>query len=109
MADVLAEQAGWVKTSNIATYDRQNDEIFDFLKPHGSWAISDAVITNPPCGKGNGDARLFAEYSLTRCKGAGRFTRGDAWCRWHRQSRRRSPSRDRYHGYPQGKGGRGRR
>lgn len=69
MADVLREHAGSVVTSDIATYDRQHDMLIDFLKPHGSWERVDAIITNPPYGKGNRDARLFAEYALTRCKG----------------------------------------
>jgi len=69
MADVLAEQARSVYTTDIATYGRKHDDIFDFLRPHGAWADRDAIITNPPYGKGNRDARLFAEYALTRCKG----------------------------------------
>lgn len=69
MADVLADNARSVYTSDIAIYDRQHDEIFDFLKPHGKWAMMDAIVTNPPYGKGNRDAKLFAEYALTRCKG----------------------------------------
>jgi hypothetical protein len=44
------EAAGEVNASDIATYDRQHDEIVNFLRPHGPWAISDAVITNPPYG-----------------------------------------------------------
>lgn len=69
MADVLAESANSVYTSDIATYDRQHDDIFDFLRAHATWADRDAIITNPPYGQGNRDARLFAEYALTRCKG----------------------------------------
>lgn len=69
MADVLRENAGSVVTSDIATYDRQHDMLIDFLKPHDSLEQVDAIITNPPYGKGNRDARLFAEYALTRCRG----------------------------------------
>ncbi|MDP9809382.1 hypothetical protein J2W42_002230 [Rhizobium tibeticum] len=69
MADVIAEQGGSVYTSDIAIYSRQHDELYDFLRPHGTWPVLDAIITNPPYGKGNRDARLFAEYALTRCKG----------------------------------------
>lgn len=69
MADVLFDHARTVYTSDIVTYDRGHDEIYDFLRAHGDWAKTDAIITNPPYGKGNRDARLFAEYALTRCKG----------------------------------------
>lgn len=75
MADVLAEHAGSVYTSDIATYSRRHDEVYDFLKhdfvayPKWEYPKVDAIITNPPYGKGNRDARLFAEYALTRCKG----------------------------------------
>lgn len=69
MADVLRGSADSVWTSDIATYGRAHDETYDFLRPHGSWPDVSAIITNPPYGKGNRDARLFAEYALTRCKG----------------------------------------
>lgn len=69
MADVLRENAGTVHTSDIAVYDREHDAIYDFLRAHGEWPDVSAIITNPPYGKGNRDARLFAEYALTRCKG----------------------------------------
>lgn len=69
MVDVLAGQASEVYTSDIVTYDREHNALFDFLRPHQSWHGSDAIITNPPYGKSNRDARLFAEYALTRCKG----------------------------------------
>lgn len=69
MADVLRESAGSVHTSDIATYDRKHDGIYDFLRPHGEWPDVSAIITNPPYGKGNRDAVLFAQYALTRCKG----------------------------------------
>jgi len=69
MADVLREAGADVLTSDIATYDRQHDMVIDFLKPHGTWEQVDMIITNPPYGKGNRDAVLFAEYALTRCKG----------------------------------------
>jgi len=72
MADVLRDEAKSVYTSDIVHYDRRHDEIYDFLAPHKEcsvWKGIDAIITNPPYGKGNWDARLFAEYALTRCKG----------------------------------------
>lgn len=71
MADVLRESGAVVKTSDIATYDRPHDEIFDFLKE--GWGESSsyfhAIITNPPYGKGNRDAVRFAELALERCDG----------------------------------------
>lgn len=74
MADVLREHGAHVFTSDIAIYNRVHDENFDFLK--GGWAGSigpigffDAIITNPPYGKGNRDAVRFAELALERCDG----------------------------------------
>lgn len=75
MADVLKEHAGSIYTSDIATYGRRHDEVYDFLNhdavAYPTWEFPkfDAIITNPPYGKGNRDARLFAENALTRCKG----------------------------------------
>lgn len=68
LADVLRENGATVRTSDIATYDRQHDAIFDFLKvrSHHEPGI-DAIITNPPYGKGNRDAVLFARLALERC------------------------------------------
>jgi len=70
MADVLREAGAAVKTSDIATYDREHDATFDFLvlRPHREPSI-DAIITNPPYGKGNRDAVKFAELALERCDG----------------------------------------
>lgn len=70
MADVLRDNGGIVRTSDIATYDRRHDAIFDFLKdrPHNEPSI-EAIITNPPYGKGNRDAVRFARLALDRCCG----------------------------------------
>lgn len=70
MADVLRDAGALrVWTSDIATYDRQHDQAFDFLNgvlgPHEFGAI----ITNPPYGKGNRDAVRFTERALLRCSG----------------------------------------
>lgn len=70
MADVLREAgASRVWTSDITRYDRDHDQTFDFLggplRPH----YFDAIITNPPYGKGNRDAVKFAELALMRCDG----------------------------------------
>jgi hypothetical protein len=70
IADVLREHGAKVATSDIAIYDRQHDWMFDFLKgemyPKTRF---DAIITNPPYGKGNRDAVRFAELALERCDG----------------------------------------
>lgn len=71
MADVLREHGAKVWTSDIATYEREHDHQWDFL--HGFHAgadtFFDAIITNPPYGKGNREAVRFAELSLQRCAG----------------------------------------
>lgn len=71
MADVIREAgASDIFTSDIATYDRPHDSTFDFLLDR--WVHNDAmdaIITNPPYGKGNRDAVKFAELALERCSG----------------------------------------
>lgn len=71
MVDVLKEHGASAFSSDIATYDRDHDAQYDFLGtqlPH--WpARYDAIITNPPYGKGNRDAVKFAEKALERCSG----------------------------------------
>lgn len=71
MADVLREHGASVFTSDIAVYDRPHDEAFDFLAGDlPRWpAGHDAIITNPPYGKGNRDAVKFARMALKRCDG----------------------------------------
>jgi hypothetical protein len=72
MADVLREAGGrTVFTSDIAKYDREHDTSFDFLSGFhaGHPEFFDAIITNPPYGKGNRDAVKFAELALERCSG----------------------------------------
>ena len=70
MADVLRDKGAEVKTSDIVTYDRPHDAIFDFLvlRTHHEPTI-DAIVTNPPYGKGNRDAVRFIENALKRCPG----------------------------------------
>lgn len=69
MADVIREHDVAVYTSDIKTYDREHDILFDFL--HENCPVTDvsAIITNPPYGKGNRDAVKFAEKALERCAG----------------------------------------
>ena len=69
MADVLRDNGARVVTSDIATYDREHDSIRDFLSPGYAGPDFDAIITNPPYGKGNRDAVRFARLALDRCSG----------------------------------------
>ena len=71
MADVLREHGAEVFTSDIKTYSRDHDRIFDFLQEKDV-AVNldiDALITNPPYGKYNYDAMRFANLALKRCRG----------------------------------------
>lgn len=74
MADVLRKSGAAVWTSDIARYGREHDEILDFLSGFVSPMLNgrfrpDAIVTNPPYGKGNRDAVRFCELALERCKG----------------------------------------
>ena len=69
MADVLREAGATVRTSDIATYDREHDAIRDFLNRPYTGPAFDAIITNPPYGRGNRDAVKFAQLALERCGG----------------------------------------
>jgi hypothetical protein len=66
MADVLWEAGAAVVTSDIVTYDREHEFVLDFLVGSPAY-VADALITNPPYGKGNRDAVRFAELALQRC------------------------------------------
>jgi hypothetical protein len=71
MADVLREAGAFVITSDIAAYDRRHDATIDFLEDRFSYKNPphEAIITNPPYGRGNHDAVKFARLSLKRCSG----------------------------------------
>ena len=70
MADVLREAGAEVSTSDKVAYDRPHDCMFNFFNIDGyPWHNTDAIITNPPYGKGNRDAVRFAELALERCSG----------------------------------------
>src|SRR3990167_7363304 len=57
MADVLAENGASVVTTDIKRYDRDHSgTLFDFLSDREAILPCDAIITNPPYGKGNRDA-----------------------------------------------------
>ncbi len=71
MANVLRSHGANVFTSDIAVYDRDHDATIDFLEPRFNYKNPrhDAIITNPPYGKGNREAVKFCELALARCSG----------------------------------------
>ncbi|PQZ29780.1 hypothetical protein CQZ93_06120 [Ochrobactrum vermis] len=69
IADVLKEYGATVLTSDIVTYDREHDYLFDFLSDSEAYEVHNAIITNPPYGKSNRDAVKFARLALERCNG----------------------------------------
>lgn len=69
IADVLKEYGATVITSDIVTYDREHDYLFDFLADSDAYEVHNAIITNPPYGKRNRDAVKFARLALERCNG----------------------------------------
>lgn len=69
IADVLRERGHNVITSDIATYERQHDNVFDFLSGSREHNPHLHLITNPPYGAGNRDAVKFARLALARCGG----------------------------------------
>lgn len=71
IADVLRECGTTVWTSDIITYDREHDMLFDFLVKDPYFGIPEpgAIVTNPPYGKGNRDAVRFAENALRATTG----------------------------------------
>lgn len=71
IADVLRDAGFSVITSDITTYDRRHDATVDFLAPRFAYKNPkhDAIITNPPYGRGNHDAVKFARIALERCNG----------------------------------------
>lgn len=69
IADVLRSRGAAVFTSDIVTYQRQHDGIFNFFDPfHGSFN-GNMIITNPPFGPSNRLAAQFARLALKRCSG----------------------------------------
>lgn len=71
IADVLSEAGANVVTSDIAVYNRRHDATVDFLEKRFAYKnpSHDAIITNPPYGRGNRDAVKFARLALDRCNG----------------------------------------
>lgn len=71
LADVLRKNGAFVRTSDVATYTRIHTlGNWDFF---GDQALTipfyEAIITNPPYGKGNRAAVKFCELALERCSG----------------------------------------
>ena len=59
-----------VITSDIERYERDHNYIYDFSKPTPRQnAPFDAIITNPPYGKGNRMAVNFTRNALACCDG----------------------------------------
>lgn len=71
IVDMLRFAGANVTTSDIATYQRQHDYIFDFINslPPNIVLPFDMLITNPPYGKGNKLAVQFARNALACCIG----------------------------------------
>lgn len=71
MVDVLREAGADVTTSDIIVYGRRHDAIVDFLAQRFAYKNPphDAIVTNPPYGRGNRDAAKFARLALERCPG----------------------------------------
>lgn len=69
IADVLRSHGYKVITSDIETYDKRHDAVMDFMGPRFGHRNPDcdAIITNPPYGKGNRQAVEFARLALERC------------------------------------------
>lgn len=70
MADVLRKNGANVTTSDIETYEREHNYEMDFSLDGPLAELDfDAIITNPPYGKGNKMAVRFCELALERCPG----------------------------------------
>lgn len=70
MSGAIKRNGANVVTSDIEVYNKEHDFIFDFLDDHlVSNVEADAIITNPPYGRGNRQAVKFAEKALNRCNG----------------------------------------
>lgn len=75
IADVLLKHGVSVFTSDIATYNRRHDAIFDFSdqtdrqNDQERFGVFDTIFTNPPFGHKNRLAVKFVERALERCDG----------------------------------------
>ena len=68
IVDVLKENgAKKVWSSDIQLYDKPHDFKYDFIEEnYGGLPELDAIITNPPYGKGNRTAVKYAELAIER-------------------------------------------
>lgn len=64
IADVLREASADVRTSDIVTYTRTHDFVFDFLNEPPILPMGCDIVTNPPYGTQNRDAAKFARRAL---------------------------------------------
>lgn len=69
MADVLREHGAHVITSDIKTYDREHDQIFDFLNGRMPHVGDTKIITNPAYGAQNIDAARAVRKALKLTNG----------------------------------------
>lgn len=69
MADVLREHGACVFTSDIKRYDRDHDQIFDFLKGNMIDHTTIKIISNPAYGVANWDAVRTVRLALARTTG----------------------------------------
>lgn len=69
MADVLAEHGAHVYTSDIKTYDRPHNEIYDFLGSKQTFVGTIKIITNPAYGVTNRDAVAACRIALDATDG----------------------------------------
>jgi hypothetical protein len=71
MADVIREAGYSVITSDFRNYDRAHSYIIDFFRdrPEGYVPDAEAIISNPPYGKGNRLAVTSCRKALDLCDG----------------------------------------
>ena len=70
MADVLRANGAEVTTSDIKTYDREHDFIFDFVSEKVNRdGPTQAIITEPPYGPGGHLGAKIIRRALARCDG----------------------------------------
>jgi len=69
IADVLRSHGADVITSDIEIYDKDHNTVSNFFEDDEFCPLAEAIITNPPYGKGNRDAVKFCQLALERCPG----------------------------------------
>lgn len=70
IADVLRWEGADVRTTDIVTYDREHDGLFDFFSSDFEFGLHSSddfdIVTNCPYGPHNRDAVRFARLALRR-------------------------------------------